>query len=222
MSGDPHFRGATPESLARALLRPRRRKPSLAPESVPARAWEVGLDTVFEKGKTRLDTSLFDPKIDVHIESLTGTETQFLQEVAEVRLPGRFERVWAIDSEQGRPYLNATDLLTLFALGVPSQVRYLSPESETDFDGLVIPQKTGSCSLAPAQSDVSTMSPNVWTGGSLPTISFGSFPIPRTSLDFCSRGAEPRLPSLKFSAIPTADRSSTLRTPRSVLCWSRS
>lgn len=138
MSGDPHFRGATPESLARALLRPRRRKPSGAPEAVPARAWGVGLDTIFEKGKARLDTSPFDPKIDAHIESLTGTDTQFLQDVAEVRLPGRFERVWAIDSEQGRPYLNATDLLTLFALGIPSQVRYLSPESDTNFDGLVI------------------------------------------------------------------------------------
>lgn len=44
----------------------------------------------------------------------------------------------ATDRKHGLPYLNATDLLSLMALGVPARQRYLSCETETDIDALVI------------------------------------------------------------------------------------
>ena len=61
-----------------------------------------------------------------------------LGELAEVELPSQFERIWAKDQHHGEPYLNATDLLSLFAIGVPSQPRYLSRQSVVDFESLII------------------------------------------------------------------------------------
>ena len=111
---------------------------SLMPETSPAKNWSLSVDRVFAQDRMRFDASFFDPVVDAHVDSLEGYRTDRLSELANIVLPGRFERVWAIDDEHGKPYLNATDLLTLFSLGVPSQVRYLSPESDTDLDALLI------------------------------------------------------------------------------------
>ena len=133
------------DSAAQTVMayNPNRRKrqessQSLGSATSPAKNWAVSIDRVFAQDGLRFDTSFFDPMVDAHVESLEGQRTDYLSELADLILPGRFERVWAIDEEHGRPYLNATDLLTLFSLGVPSQVRYLSPESDTDFDALLI------------------------------------------------------------------------------------
>ena len=111
--------------------RPNRREgteaaPPLVPETSPAKNWSLSIDRVFAQDRLRFDASFFDPVVDAHVESLEGCRTNRLSELAKIILPGRFERVWAIDEDHGKPYLNATDLLTLFSLGVPSQVRYLS------------------------------------------------------------------------------------------------
>ena len=105
---------------------------------MPAKNWALSLERVFAQNGLRFDASFFDPVVDAHVGTLQGSRTNRLDEMAKLVLPGRFERVWAVDEEHGRPYLNATDLLTLFSLGIPSQVRYLSPESDTDFDALVV------------------------------------------------------------------------------------
>ena len=118
--------------------RKRKETPSLGSGPLPAKNWSLSIDRVFAQDRLRFDASFFDPVVDAHVESLEGYRTDRLSELAKLILPGRFERVWAVDEEQGRPYLNATDLLTLFSLGVPSQVRYLSPESDTNFDALRI------------------------------------------------------------------------------------
>ncbi len=138
MSGDPHFKGATPEALARSLLRPLRKSKPTTPEEIPPKSWRLSVEKVFEQDRVRFDASFFDPKIDSHIETLSGIQTTHLSELAKVILPSRLERVWAVDEDRGKPYLNATDLLCLFSLGVPQKVRYLSPESDTDVDVLII------------------------------------------------------------------------------------
>ena len=131
-----------PEEVARRLPSPSSRQKSkdssLVPQISPAKNWSLSIERVFAQGGMRFDASFFDPVVDAHVETLEGYRTQRLRELATLRLPGRFERIWTVDEEHGRPYLNATDLLTLFSLGKPSQVRYLSPESDTDIEALVI------------------------------------------------------------------------------------
>ena len=107
-------------------------------EVSPAKTWTLSIERVFAQDGLRFDASFFDPLVDAHVESLDGYRTERLSELSTLILPGRFERIWAVDEKHGKPYLNATDLLTLFSLGIPSQVRYLSPESDTDIDALVI------------------------------------------------------------------------------------
>lgn len=118
--------------------KPERNESQQVPGTLPAKNWSLAVDRVFAHDNLRFDASFFDPKVDAHVKLLDGRRTQRLNELASLVLPGRFERVWAVDEKHGKPYLNATDLLTLFSLGVPSQVRYLSPESNTDIDALVV------------------------------------------------------------------------------------
>jgi len=49
-----------------------------------------------------------------------------------------FTRIWAQDSDYGVPYLNATDLMSYFALGVPAQERYLSYASAVKMEPLIV------------------------------------------------------------------------------------
>ena len=110
----------------------------LAPNISPAKNWSLSVDRVFAQDRLRFDASFFDPVVDAHMEMLESRHTKCLSDLATLVLPGRFERIWAVDEEHGKPYLNATDLLTLFSLGIPSQVRYLSPKTDTNLDNLVI------------------------------------------------------------------------------------
>ena len=68
----------------------------------------------------------------------SGLDLKPLGELARIRLPNRFERVWAKDKDYGTPYLNATDLLSLHTLGKPAKERYLSRVSQVDFDALIV------------------------------------------------------------------------------------
>ena len=68
----------------------------------------------------------------------SGLDLKPLGELVEIRLPNRFERVWAKDKDYGTPYLNATDLLSLHTLGKPAKERYLSRVSQVDFDALIV------------------------------------------------------------------------------------
>ena len=89
----------------------------------------------------RLDAEHFNPTVSNAIQALqeSGVELAPLSELASVELRNQFTRIWARDSAHGLPYLNATDLLTLFTLGVPaSGPRYLSYATATDLDRLVV------------------------------------------------------------------------------------
>lgn len=112
--------------------------------AVPTRpeptAWSLSVERIFSSNGLRLDASHFDPVLDSCLGALeaSGVPLKPLDDLATVSLPGRFERVWAADEQHGLPYLNATDLLSLFAIGMPSKERYLSSESDVDMDALVI------------------------------------------------------------------------------------
>lgn len=81
-------------------------QPAIIPETTPAKNWPLTIDRVFSQENLRIDASYFDPLVDEHMDSLDGFRTERLSELATLRLPGRFERVWSVDEHHGKPYLN--------------------------------------------------------------------------------------------------------------------
>lgn len=61
-----------------------------------------------------------------------------LHDLADLSLLNRFVRVYVADEKHGLPYLNAIDLLSLFAVGLPARQRFLSRTSDVDLKKLVI------------------------------------------------------------------------------------
>ena len=112
---------------------------------VISKAWSVPFDEIVSNTGMRLDARHFNPETAKAIQSLreTGFELQPLSSLATVELRSQFTRIWAKDQAYGLPYMNATDLLSLMALGAPSGgTRYLSFVTETDVNGLVVREGT--------------------------------------------------------------------------------
>lgn len=107
------------------------------------KGWGVPISDVFNQGQIRLDAEYYDPAVIENSRRLhnLGVELKPLSEFAEVRLPGMFTRIWAKNDKHGIPYLNATDLMSYFALGIPAQERFLSHASDVNFAPLIV--KTG-------------------------------------------------------------------------------
>ncbi|WP_411351211.1 hypothetical protein PNH50_12380 [Leisingera aquaemixtae] len=105
--------------------------------------WSVPVAQVANQSNIRLDAEHYDPivmKNDKELRSL-GVSLVPLSDLADVQLPSMFTRIWAKDASHGVPYLNATDLMSYFALGVPAQERYLSHASDVKMENLLV--KTG-------------------------------------------------------------------------------
>ena len=104
-------------------------------------SWSVSVEKIFADLRLRLDAPYYDPSVDRVAETLkdSGLELCRLDDLATVALPGKFARIWAKDADHGIRYVNATDLLSLLSLGIPSQrTRYLSTQSDTDIPSLII------------------------------------------------------------------------------------
>ena len=109
--------------------------------AVSVESWSVSVEEIFKNADVRLDATHFDPKTAGAIEELesAGVKLKPLSGFAAVELRSQFTRIWAKDIEHGLPYLPATDLLSLLALGVPAGgPRYLSHATETNIDSLII------------------------------------------------------------------------------------
>ena len=117
-------------------------KPPPQPPKPEPTAWSVSIDRIFSDGGLRLDAAHFGPELDGCLKRMiaSGLDLKPLHKLAELALPNRFERVWASDAKHGVPYLNATDLLSLFAIGLPSKERYLSHQSNANVDDLIVRQ----------------------------------------------------------------------------------
>ena len=141
----PDYGDATPEDLARALLRSTKRKPQ-EPVADGPESWTLSVSRIFDDAGLRLDAGYHNPNaVSETIRRMKESNLKLkrLGDLAEVRLPTQFARVWASDEEHGSPYLNATDLLNLFVRGVPTgDMRYLSRSSRVDFDALVLRKNT--------------------------------------------------------------------------------
>lgn len=103
-------------------------------------AWEIPLSEVIDNADLRLDATHCDRRKYIALEALqrSGLEHIALGDVADVLLPGMFTRIWANDEEFGLPYINATNLMELFAVGTTARMRYLSFASDVNFDQLKI------------------------------------------------------------------------------------
>lgn len=104
-------------------------------------AWSVPVERILSDPALRFDSPHYDPAVDAVVSRLraSGLPLSPLSDLARLHLPGQFARVWANDAGHGIPYLNATDLLSLFALGLPAAgPRFLSRFSETDIEALRI------------------------------------------------------------------------------------
>ncbi len=118
-------------------------KKKIEPDALEVESWSVSIDRIFKNSDLRLDATHFDPTATNAIESLKalGYKLDRLSDLASIELRNQFTRIWARDAFHGIPYLNATDLLSLFALGVPArETRYLSYATETNINALTIRQ----------------------------------------------------------------------------------
>ena len=115
---------------------------SNGPQSqVSVDSWSIPIDNILKSTDIRLDATHFNPKTARAVQRLqaTGVDLQPMSKVASVQLPNLFTRIWAQDRTHGLPYVNATDLLSLVALGVSAGgQRYLSYATETNIKGLII------------------------------------------------------------------------------------
>ncbi len=102
--------------------------------------WGVSMNDIAVQSGKRMDAEHYDPAVMQNSAQLSslGVTLSPLSDFADVHLPSIFKRIWAQDSQFGLPYLNATDLMSYFALGVPAQERYLSRASNVKMDPLIV------------------------------------------------------------------------------------
>ena len=104
-------------------------------------SWSIPLQQIYSNETSRLDASHYDQETAEALRELTesGFELDRLSDLADVRLPGQFVRIWAEDAQYGLTYVNASDLLSLCGIGsLSGETRYLSRETETNLDELII------------------------------------------------------------------------------------
>lgn len=139
-------RGKIPPELDQIVGKVCSHDPSKAPAEsdiapLSVESWSIPIDDIFTNADMRLDATHFDPKTVGAIQELrkSGVKLEPLSDMALVELRSQFTRIWAQNRAHGLPYINATDLLSLMALGMPAGgLRYLSNATATNIDGLVI------------------------------------------------------------------------------------
>lgn len=135
--------GKVPKELDQIVDRVLSYDPSKKDEVTPpeVETWDVLIEDIFANADMRLDAAHFDPKTAGAVEGLrkAGLKLVPLSDYASVELRNQFTRIWAQDREHGIPYLNATDLLSLLALGSPAGgARYLSNATDTNVESLIV------------------------------------------------------------------------------------
>lgn len=104
-------------------------------------AWAIPLKNIYNNEDIRLDATHYDRQVVAALAELKRSKYPLkpLTEFADVRLPGQFVRIWADSIEYGVPYVNASDLMSLAALGtLGEKTRYLSRVADVDINALII------------------------------------------------------------------------------------
>lgn len=138
--GEQELNGGS-ERIAEASVVYDRGKNVLIKNKATVESWSIPLNEIYENQAVRLDASHYDRQTKEAIDELknSGYPLKPLSELADVRLPSQFVRIWAEDEKYGHTYVNATDLMSLTGLGVLSgNPRYLSRETDVDVAELTI------------------------------------------------------------------------------------
>jgi type I restriction enzyme S subunit len=121
------------------------KKTPSAKKGASVEAWAVPLQDIYDNDALRLDATHYDRETALAVRDLKKAKypLKHLSELADVLLPGQFVRIWAKDPAYGYPYVNASELMSLAATGgLGGKERYLSRETETDIDELIIREGT--------------------------------------------------------------------------------
>ncbi len=105
------------------------------------KTWQTSVSSIFNNSEFRFDAPHYDPSVSEAKLKLKNSayETVPLSSLADVYLRGQFTRIWANDEKHGYKYLNASEMLSLMAIGIPSGgYRYLSYATETNLDALIV------------------------------------------------------------------------------------
>ncbi len=103
--------------------------------------WDVPLQDIYGNAGIRLDASHYNRQTAIAIRELENSKFPLkpLSELAGLRLPGQFVRIWAEERVYGLPYVNASDLMSLAGIGnFSGEPRYLSKETNVDIEELII------------------------------------------------------------------------------------
>lgn len=127
--------------MALANLKPVERVVTEEASKPSVKTWLTSVSSIFDNGEFRFDAPHYDPTVSEAKLKLKNSayETVPLSSLADVYLRGQFTRIWANDEKHGYKYLNASEMLSLMTLGIPSGgYRYLSYATETNLDALIV------------------------------------------------------------------------------------
>ena len=103
--------------------------------------WSVSIKDIRNNDGLRLDATHYDREATLAVQALenSGHTLKPLSDLADVRLPGQFTRIWAKGPEHGYRYINGSELINISGLGaLEKEPRYLSKLTKTKIDKLII------------------------------------------------------------------------------------
>ena len=128
------------DQMVDAVLSPPSKGPDMR-KGGSVEVWAIPLQDIYKNDALRLDATHYDRETAEALAELKRAKCELkpLSDLADVLLPGQFVRIWAEDQTYGLPYVNASELMSLAATGnLGSKARFLSRETETDIDELII------------------------------------------------------------------------------------
>ena len=112
-----------------------------APVVPVVESWDILVSDVLGDPDICLDAGSYAPEIATAMDDVATRcdRLEPLGSLATVSLGKWFSRVFTDDPDEGIPYVNATDLVSLMAFGVPAdKMRYLAPATKTDITSLLV------------------------------------------------------------------------------------
>lgn len=123
-------------SLARSTV-----QPNLSDIVESIESWSVPVSEIRRNEGLRFDATHYDREASIAVQALenSGLELKHLSELADIKLPGQFTRIWAKGPEHGYRYINGSELISISGLGAIEKTRrYLSKLTKTKIENLII------------------------------------------------------------------------------------
>jgi type I restriction enzyme S subunit len=115
--------------------------PTLSDLTQNIESWSIPVRDIWNNDGLRFDATHYDREAALTVQKLanSGYKLKSLSDLAEIKLPGQFTRIWAKGPEHGYRYINGTELINIAGLGAMEKApRYLSKLTKTKIDNLII------------------------------------------------------------------------------------